>query len=82
MLFYLDNEPKALITHLTIKAVEDMLLKDRFLHIHRSYIIAVDKILKVDRNDCVYIGKEIIHIPDGYLRTFRQFLETRSIEKR
>ena len=82
VLFYLDNEPKALITQLTMKAVEDMLPKDRFLRIHRSYIIAVDKIQKVDRNDCVYIGKEIIHIPDGYLQTFRQFLETRSIEKR
>ena len=82
VLFYLDNEPKALITHLTMKAVEDMLPKDRFLRIHRSYIIAVDKIQKVDRNDCVYIGKEIIHIPDGYLPTFRQFLETRSMEKR
>ena len=82
VLFYLDNEPKALISHLTMKAVEDMLPKDRFLRIHRSYIIAVDKIQKVDRNDCVYIGKEIIHIPDGYLQTFRQFLETRAIEKR
>ena len=82
VLFYLDNEPKALITHLTMKAVEDMLPKDRFLRIHRSYIIAVDKIQKVDRNDCVYIGREIIHIPDGYLQTFRQFLETRSIEKK
>ena len=82
VLFYLDNESKALITHLTMKAVEEMLPKDKFLRIHRSYIIAVDKIQKVDRNDCVYIGKEIIHIPDGYLQTFRQFLETRSIEKR
>ena len=82
VLFYLDNEPKALISHLTMKAVEDILPKDRFLRIHRSYIIAVDKIQKVDRNDCVYIGKEIIHIPDGYLPTFRQFLETRSMEKR
>ena len=81
VLFYLDNEPKPLITHLTMKAVEDMLPKNRFLRIHRSYIIAVDKIQKVDRNDCVYIGKEIIHIPDGYLQTFRQFLETRTIQK-
>jgi DNA-binding LytR/AlgR family response regulator len=81
VLFYLDSEPKALITHLTMKAVEDMLPKGRFLRIHRSYIIAVDKIQKVDRNDCVYIGKEIIHIPDGYLPTFRKFLETRSIDK-
>jgi DNA-binding LytR/AlgR family response regulator len=79
--FYLDNEPKALVTHLTMKAVEDMLPKDKFLRIHRSYIIAVDKIRKVDRNDCVYIGKEIIHIPDGYLQTFRHFLETRMIDK-
>ena len=78
VLFYLDNEPKPLITHLTMKAVEEMLPKDKFLRIHRSYIIAVDKIRKVDRNDCVYIGKEIIHIPDGYLQTFRSFLETRS----
>ena len=82
VLFYLDNEPKPLITHLTMKAVEEMLPKDRFLRIHRSYIIAVDKILKVDRNDCVYIGKEIIHIPDGYLQTFRLFLETRIIKQK
>lgn len=82
VLFYLDNEPKPLITHLTMKAVEEMLPKDRFLRIHRSYIIAVDNIQKVDRNDCVYIGKEIIHIPDGYLQTFRQFLETRIIKQR
>jgi DNA-binding LytR/AlgR family response regulator len=59
-----------------------MLPKDRFLRIHRSYIIAVDKIQKVDRNDCVYIGNEIIHIPDGYLQTFRQFLETRIIKQK
>ena len=82
VMFYLDNEPKPLITHLTMKAVEDMLPKNKFLRIHRSYIIAVDKIQKVDRNDCVYIGKEIIHIPDGYLQTFRQFLDTRAIENR
>ena len=82
VLFYLDNESKPLITHLTMKAVEDMLPSDRFLRVHRSYIVAVDKILKVDRNDCIYIGKEIIHIPDGYLQRFRQFLETRSIDKK
>jgi len=81
VMFYLDNEPRPLITHLTMKAVEEMLPENKFLRIHRSYIVAVDKIQKVDRNDCVYIGKEIIHIPDGYLQTFRNFLETRSFCK-
>lgn len=78
VMFYLDGEPKPLVTHLTMKAVEDMLPNDRFLRIHRSYIIAVDKIQKVDRNDCVYIGREIIHIPDGYLPVFKSFMETRT----
>ena len=81
VLFYLDGEKKPLISHLTMKAVEEMLPSDKFLRVHRSYIIAVDKIQKVDRNDCIYIGEEIIHIPDGYLQTFRNFLETRSFIK-
>ena len=80
VMFYLDGEKKPLISHLTMKAVEEMLPSDRFLRIHRSYIIAVDKIQKVDRNDCVYIGEEIIHIPDGYQQAFSHFLGTRSIE--
>lgn len=81
VLFYLDGEKKPLISHLTMKAVEEMLPSDKFLRIHRSYIVAVDKIQKVDRNDCVYIGEEIIHIPDGYQQIFNQFLGTRSIER-
>jgi len=81
VMFYLDSEKRPLISHLTMKAVEEMLPSDKFLRIHRSYIVAVDKIQKVDRNDCVYIGEEIIHIPDGYQEVFRKFLETRSINK-
>ena len=78
VMFYLDGETKPLITHLTMKAVEAMLPTDKFLRVHRSYIIAVDKIKKIDRNDCIYIGEEIIHVPEGYQAQFREFIETRS----
>ena len=78
VMFYLDGEKKPLISHLTMKAVEEMLPSDKFLRIHRSYIVAVDKIQKVDR---VYIGTEIIHVPEGYQQAFRTFLETRSFNK-
>ena len=81
VMFYLDSEPKPLITHLTMKAVEEMLPPEKFLRVHRSYIIAVDKIRKVDRNDCIYIGNEIIHVPDGYQDAFHKFLGTRTINK-
>ena len=78
VMFYLDGESKPLITHLTMKAVEAMLPADKFLRVHRSYIIAVDKIKKIDRNDCIYIGEEIIHVPEGYQQAFHTFIETRS----
>ena len=80
VMFYLDGESKPLITHLTMKAVEAMLPTDKFLRVHRSYIIAVDKIKKIDRNDCIYIGEEIIHVPEGYQQQFRSFIETRSFQ--
>ena len=78
VMFYLDGENKPLISHLTMKAVEAMLPTDKFLRVHRSYIIAVDKIKKIDRNDCIYIGEEIIHVPEGYQQAFHSFIETRS----
>ena len=81
VMFYLDDETRPLITPLTMKAVEQMLPSEKFLRIHRSYIVAIDKIRKIDRNDCVYIGKEIIHVPDGYQQAFQNFIETRSFNK-
>ena len=44
---------------------------------HRSYIVALDKIRSVDRNDCIYIGDEIIRVTDAFKETFNQFLQSR-----
>ena len=48
-----------------------------FFRIHRSYIVALDKIRSVDRNDCIYIGDEIIRVTDAFKDTFNQFLQSR-----
>ena len=79
--FYLEGQQQPLITHLTMKAVEEMLPRERFLRVHRSYIVAVDKIRKIDRNYCIYIANEVIHVPDTYLPAFREFLERNSFNK-
>jgi len=52
-----------------------MLPSSRFLRVHRSYIVALDKIRSVDRNDCIYIGNEIIHVTEAFLPAFHQFLD-------
>lgn len=74
VVFYLDDGSK-LVTHLTMKAVEDMLPTSDFLRIHRSYIVALKKIRSVDRNNCVYIGKEIIHVTDAFREPFDAYLQ-------
>ena len=82
VMFYLEGERKALITHLTMKAVEDMLPQQLFMRVNRSYIVALDKIRKVDRNDCIYIGEEgtsaeVIRVTEAYRETFQQYLQSK-----
>ena len=77
VMFYLEDVRKPLITHLTMKSVEDMLPSQQFMRVNRSYIVALDKIRKVDRNDCIYIGDEIIHVTDAFKDTFNQFLQSK-----
>ena len=77
VMFYLEGERKPLITHLTMKAVEDLLPENQFMRVHRSYIVALNKIRSVDRNDCIYIGDEIIRVTEAYREQFSNFLKSR-----
>ena len=77
VMFYLNSERRPLVTHLTMKAVEDMLPTQQFMRVHRSFIVCLEKIRKVDRNDCIYIGDEIIHVTEAYLPAFQQYLNSK-----
>ena len=77
VMFYLDSERRPLVTHLTMKSVEDMLPPQQFMRVHRSFIVCLDKIKKVDRNDCIYIGDEIIHVTEAFLPAFQQYLNSK-----
>lgn len=78
VVFYMEGNKK-LITHLTMKAVEDMLPATSFLRVHRSYIVALRKIRSIDRNNCIYIGQEVIRVTDAYKEAFRLFLDKNSV---
>jgi DNA-binding LytR/AlgR family response regulator len=78
VVFYLEGNRK-MVTHLTMKAVEDMLPTNAFLRVHRSYIVALRKIRSIDRNNCIYIGKEVIRVTDVYKEAFKLFLDENSL---
>ena len=60
------QDQRPIMTLMTMKAIEEMLLPYGFMRVNRSYVVAVDKIKSVDKNDCIYIGDEIIHVTDVY----------------
>jgi DNA-binding LytR/AlgR family response regulator len=77
VMFYLEDQKRPLVTHLTMKSVEDMLPTSQFMRVHRSYIVALDKIRSVDRNDCIYIGEEIIRVTEAFRDKFIQYLNSK-----
>lgn len=75
VMFYMVDSNRPLITHLTMKATEDMLPQDRFMRVSRSYIVALNKIRSIDRNMCLYVGSEPIRVTDSYKEVFEKYIE-------
>ena len=72
--FFLEND-NPLITHMTMKSVEELLPETRFMRVNRSYIVALNKIRTIDRNFCIYIGGTMIKVTDQYRDNFEEYLK-------
>ncbi len=62
---YLEGQPRPVITRLTMKAMEEKLPSGPFLRVHKSFIIAFDKIESI-RNLRIKIGQVHIPISESY----------------
>ena len=49
------------MTYTTLKNIADILPSDNFIKVHKSFIVAIDKITLVDKNEII-INKTIIPI--------------------
>lgn len=63
---FLKDRPRALIALTTLKGLEEKLPPQRFLRVHRSYIVALDKIESLEHNRLA-IGDELIPVADTCL---------------
>jgi two-component system, LytTR family, response regulator len=59
------TKEKQNLVHCTLKSIEEKLASGKFYRLHRSYIIAIDHIDKIEENDA-YIGKQAIPIGEQY----------------
>lgn len=75
---YLEDEPHPILSLMSMKFLEEMLPKNRFIRVHRSFIVQPEKIKVIERNRIVY-GKEYIPISDNYKQKFMEFLSQKSL---
>lgn len=78
---YEEGHEKPLLSLMSMKSMEEMLPSQRFMRVHRSYIVQKSKIRVVEHNRIVF-GKTYIPVGDSYKDDFQNFLNERSLGKK
>ena len=75
---YIDDEPRPLLSLMSLKSLEEQLPAQQFVRVHRSFIVRTDKIKVIERNRIVF-GKEYIPISDSYKAALMEQLARHAI---
>ena len=70
---YLESTPKPILSLITLKALEQKLSPKLFMRVHRSYIVALDKVSSVTKNS-LNIGDMAITVGEQYKEHFSAYL--------
>jgi len=73
---FLEDNAHPVMSLMSMKSMEERLPAERFMRVHRSFIVQLDKIKTIERNRIVF-GKEYIPISDTYKEKFMEFLNQR-----
>lgn len=63
------------MTQLSLKSMEEQLPSDRFMRIHRSYIVNLAKVSMIERNRIVFDGKVYIPISEQYKDKLHEYID-------
>lgn len=67
------RDGKPIFSQMTLKSLEEKLPAKKFMRVHRSFIVSLDKIESVSRNS-IQIGKTTIYVGEQYKNSFKEFL--------
>jgi len=73
---YTEQSPHPILSLMNMKAMEQMLPASRFIRVHRSFIVAKNKIREIERNRIVF-GDVYIPIGDSYKQAFQDFINSK-----
>lgn len=73
------TQDQKIVTLQRLKVLEEQLPEEKFMRIHNSYIIRLDAIDAVHKNE-VQVGKAMLPISDSYRKAFRDFVARRHVQ--
>lgn len=71
-------QQQSIISLMGMKALENFLPSDRFIRVHRSYIVGTRHIRQIERNRIVF-GKNYIPVSDSYRQNFLDYINSNSL---
>lgn len=71
---YITGEEKPVLSLNSIKTLEQKLPENKFMRVHRSYIVNLEKIETIERSRIIF-GKTFIPVSDQYKEKFQEFLD-------
>ena len=71
---YLVSETQAVLSLSTLKSLEEKLPKSKFMRVHRSFIVNLEKIETIERSRILF-GKVYIPVSDQYKEQFQEYLD-------
>ena len=75
---YIEGQASPVLSLMSMKTMEELLPANKFVRVHRSYIVQPEKIKVIERSRIIF-GKEYIPISDNYKDKFNEFLSRRSL---
>lgn len=74
---YLNGKPQPLITLQNLKTFSSKLPEDNFVRVHRSYVVSLNHIDTISRNE-IAIGKKVIPVGHSYREEFFNIIDFHS----
>jgi len=66
---------KPVMTKLSMKSIEEQLPSDRFMRVHRSYMVNLSKIHVIERNRIIFDRKVYIAVSEQYKEKFQKYID-------
>jgi len=71
---FIQNDPKPVLSLTSLKLLESKLPETRFMRVHRSFIVNLQKINTIERSRIIF-GKAYIPVSDQYKDKFQEYLD-------